>query len=99
MQLGKLRAAIRAHKGTVNIEVVLGGRIVSIPSQKSGLLKDVLPQFAEALTDETGLRFEHGLLWMPIDGTVVEPVPTLDLMGDGAEAETEDEPEFEDLFA
>ena len=100
MQLGKLRAAIRAHRGTVNVEVELGGRVLSIPAQKAGLLNDVLTQFAEEMTDETGLRFEHGLLWRPTDGLApTAPVVDLLLGDDDPAVEVEEEAEFEDLFA
>lgn len=102
MQLGKLRSAIRAHKGTVLAEVTLGGCVVKMPVQKAGLLNDVLPVFAESVTDETALTFEDGLLWASGLSEAQVATAPLDMDDGGAEEDlmsNEDEPEFENLFA
>ena len=102
MQLGKLRSAIRAHKGTINVQVTLGGVPVKIPVQKSGFLNDVLPQFASEKTGETDLSYDDGLVFERAVNRRGETMPAnepIDLMDDGgAEVQSEDETEFEDLF-
>ena len=102
MQLGKLRTAIRAHKGTVLVKATLGGYIVEIPAQKAGLLKDVLLAFADSVNDETGLTFEDGVLWASGLSEAQVATAPLEMNNDDGAAEDlllgEDEPEFEDLL-
>ena len=97
MQLGKLRSAIRAHKGAINVEVALSGRTVKIPVQKMGFLNDVLPIFADgnSTTDETGLSYDDGLVFATDGASSNFPEDSIDLT---ETFDPEEELEFEDLF-
>jgi len=63
MQLGKLRSAIRNHRGNIHVEALIAGRVLQIPVQKTPFLNETLPGvFGSDKSVETELEFEDGMV-------------------------------------